>query len=121
MPRPKGSKNRKTLLKEAVVQDALAKSTDIMMCDLPKLVKYLMQKALDGDMQAAKMILDRCVPVRKSVEHIGRTAAEGVSINIRVADPKGVLIDGKATAIQHETPTNGKAAPALQVESVNPD
>lgn len=62
--RPKGSKNSLTILKEAV----LAKSEDVILEHFPKIVTAVCQKAMEGDMTAAKLIMDRILPTKKAVE-----------------------------------------------------
>lgn len=80
--RPKGSKNVITVLKEAEMKRLMSMATSHMMEHLPKLVKSLVDKANDGDMQAMKMVLDRIIPTRKAVERVGLTERPSVQINI---------------------------------------
>lgn len=94
--RPKGSKNKATLLKEAMQHKA-----DLMLTrDVPKVLKTVLQAAIAGDMQAAKMILDRAVPVggnggpsdnAKSVQIVIKnlTAPE------HATEVSGITIDGE--------------------------
>lgn len=51
--RPKGSKNRSTLLLEALDDD------------LPELLSVVKAKAVEGDMTAMRLLLDRALPTRK--------------------------------------------------------
>ena len=80
--RPAGRKNNITLLKEHEMKKALAMATSHMMEHLPKLVKTLVDKAQDGDMQAMKMIMDRVIPTRKAIEHTGSSERPMVNIQI---------------------------------------
>jgi len=53
--RPRGSKNRSTVLMESFE------------ADLPALLAVSKEKALQGDMTAMRILLDRIVPVRRQV------------------------------------------------------
>jgi hypothetical protein len=52
--KPKGARNKSTLAAEALLEGSL-----------DKICKRVEEEALNGNMQAAKMILDRFIPVRK--------------------------------------------------------
>ena len=80
--RKKGSKNKLTLLREAV----LNKQEEVILKELPKIVEVVCKKAQEGDLTAAKLILERIIPVRKQVE--GNEGAKGppvITINIEGA------------------------------------
>ncbi len=62
--RPKGVKNKSTLLQEVL----RTKSVDFMMEHLQSILEAVVVEAKKGNMQAAKMILDRAIPVKKAVE-----------------------------------------------------
>ena len=53
--RPKGSKNRGTRLVEALVDD------------IPELINVTKEKAMNGDMVAMKLLLERAFPTRKAI------------------------------------------------------
>lgn len=74
--RPKGSKNLKTIAKEQLVDTFHG----IAGQHLEAVVKVLVAKAMQGDMRAAKLLLDRVVPVQKATE--GDTARSAPTINI---------------------------------------
>jgi len=77
--RPKGAKNKKTELQEILV----SKSSELMVQNLNKVVSVVIQKAEEGDLTAAKMILDRLIPVKKAVEiNAGKLGNGGITINI---------------------------------------
>ena len=62
--RRKGSKNKATILRETMTNKTnitLSKKT-------PKVLKVVLEAAIKGDLQAAKMILDRTIPIRKATE-----------------------------------------------------
>lgn len=77
--RPKGSKNAATIFKEAVVQGA----EDIFLTNIEKITQVVCQKAAEGDLTAAKMVLDRVIPVKKAVE-FGTKDGKDLGINIVV-------------------------------------
>lgn len=57
--RPKGSKSQSILIRDKLI-DALEK-------DAVEVVKAIVKKALDGDMTAAKIIMDRLIPQQKAI------------------------------------------------------
>jgi len=59
--RKPGSKNKLSLLREAV----LNKQEEVILTELPKIVAVVCRKAQEGDLSAAKLILERIIPVRK--------------------------------------------------------
>lgn len=109
MGRPRGSRNASTLLQEAV----LSKSEDIILREFPKIVKAVVQKAKEGDMQAAKMIMDRVIPARKAIEHQQGNGNQGVTIVVQgiaqVEEGKSVLEHNldKVEYIQPEEENDG--------------
>lgn len=62
--RPKGSKNKSTLALEALRSGAV----DQIMDKLSDVITVVIKRAEGGDMQAAKMLLDRAIPVTRAVE-----------------------------------------------------
>jgi hypothetical protein len=77
--RPKGAKNAVTILKEAVLQGA----EDVFLANIEKITTVVCKKAVEGDLTAAKMVLDRVVPVKKAVE-FGTKDGKDLGINIIV-------------------------------------
>ena len=78
--RPLGSKNKTTLFKEAMKEGF----ENLLEKEGKAVFMAVVEKAKDGDMSAAKMILDRVVPVTKAVDHTidGVSGKGGVTINI---------------------------------------
>lgn len=77
--RPKGGKNRATLVQEAIKQQA----EDLLIRYLPDVVEEVIQQARKGNMVAAKMLLDRAIPVKRAVEISNKDGKEfGVKIII---------------------------------------
>ena len=77
--RPKGAKNTRTEMQNQLI-DSFAGE---MEKEFLAVVRSIVRKAKDGDMTAAKILMDRAIPARKSVEHLGvQDAAQGITINI---------------------------------------
>lgn len=77
--RPPGSKNKATLVQEAIKQEA----EDLLIKYLPLVVQEVINQASQGNMQAAKMLLDRAIPVKRAVEISGKDGKDfGVKIII---------------------------------------
>ena len=94
--RPKGVKNKLTLLKEAINSDW----EDIARRDARAVFEVLAEKAKDGDTACIKMFLDRAVPVTKAVDinatDIGKTGGITIHIEKLIAEtgnPDEVLIE----------------------------
>ena len=92
--RPKGVKNTRTEMQNALI-DAFAGGVQR---DFERVVETIVKRAIDGDMTAAKLILDRVVPARKSVEHLGPAEGQG-GINIII----GALGDDQPKRIDNNT------------------
>ncbi len=77
--RPKGSVNVRTQLQNELI-DSFAGE---MKKDFKDVLKAVIREAKNGDMSAAKILMDRAIPVRKSVEHLGvQDGMAGITINI---------------------------------------
>ena len=94
--RPKGSKNKATILREAMQN----KADKMLSAQVPKVLKVVIEAAIAGDMQAAKMVLDRAVPVQKAAE--GDSGASNKSVQITIQnltspheEDRGVTINGE--------------------------
>ncbi len=79
MGRPLGSKNASTILQEAVLNN----SEKQILEEFPKIVKAVVDKAKAGDLKAAKMLMDRVIPVRKAIEHRNTNENKGVTIIVQ--------------------------------------
>ena len=95
--RPKGAKNKTTLFKEVMkngFEDELEK-------EFHAVLRAVISKAKEGDMSAAKMLIDRAVPVTKAVDinasDLGKTGGVTIHIEKLVADTGrvGDTIDGE--------------------------
>lgn len=87
--RQKGAKNKTTLFKEAMregFENKLSVSAE-------KVFDVVVEKAIEGDMVAAKMILDRIVPVVDvDKADVGKF---NISINVNGIQPEVDVIDGE--------------------------
>lgn len=85
--RPKGVKNKTTLLKEVMAQgfDVAVKR------DFKKIVSAVITKAIDGDLTAAKLILDRVVPVSKAIDSETRGKKDGMTVTINVGSLEAAI------------------------------
>lgn len=78
--RPVGSKNKETLFKEqmqVLFEKKISK-------DFEDVLMTVVQAAKDGDMVAARMLMDRVVPVSKAVDLDELGKSKGISIEINV-------------------------------------
>jgi hypothetical protein len=93
--RKPGSKNKLTLLREAV----LNKQEEVILNELPKIVAVVCKKAAEGDLTAAKLILERIIPVRKQSDEEGgpkgpptiNITVSGTTTKVEVVQPPSVL------------------------------
>lgn len=98
-PQRKSYKHTKTLYKEFM----LKKSEKTFLKHLPKIAEVACMKALEGDISAMKLVLDRLVPVQKPTDST-KEASGSKAINI--------IINGSAT-IKSETEQE-EEAPMLE-------
>ncbi len=99
--RPPGQKNKTTIFKE-VMQLGFEKALEKK---FPELVKLVLERALKGDMKAAKMLFDRVVPVSKAID-LDNLGKQGISISIHVGEmdvknPHGI-IDGDFNVVEED-------------------
>jgi hypothetical protein len=76
------------------------KADKMLSAQVPAVLKVVIDAAKDGDMQAAKMILDRAVPVQKATEGDGNAGNNTVQITIQnltapEEETPGVTINGE--------------------------
>lgn len=99
--RPKGAKNKDTVFKELMSN----KFQGIAEKEIQKTFKILFEKAHEGDMKAIKLIMDRVVPMTKSVD-LDDLDKKGLTINISVGN-------------MEDSPINGEVIEDAQYEEVN--
>ena len=100
--RPKGSKNALTEIQNELIREF----ADELNKDFKKVIRKVVKEAVNGDMTAAKMLLDRAIPARKAVEHYGAHDSVG-GINIIIsgtghvaAQPTNSPVEGEFTEIE---------------------
>ena len=86
--RPPGRRNNKTLMKEEVIRDITQRAQNYLIHEVEAVLRAVVEKAKSGDMTAAKLVLERAIPARRSVDETtaGKTA---IQINIVGADDHG--------------------------------
>ena len=80
--RPKGAKNKTTLFKE-VIRDGFERA---MERDAQKVIKAVIEKAILGDMTAAKLLLDRILPTTKAIDLDDLENSKGFSISVNIGN-----------------------------------
>ena len=95
--RPKGSKNKKTLLREELFSQCLKEAELIIVSELRPIIKALVRKAKEGDVAAAKVLLDRCIPARKAIDKT-ETTSNTWEFRVVAVEPEKV-IEGQAHTI----------------------
>ena len=94
--RPMGSKNKVTLLKEAILQQAEEK----VMQEFMTIVDTTIKLANSGDTTCLKILWDRVLPAKRAIDDDnGKTDKLNVTINISGMETKGVqdvqIIEGE--------------------------
>lgn len=100
MGRPKGSKNRLTLLREAVIADA----EEIVLENWEKIVRTTVLLAEAGDTTALKILWDRMIPSRKAVDNDNLDRKDfGIKIVVQGMELKPTaIVDGDYEEIEGE-------------------
>lgn len=97
--RPVGRKSKSVIIRDQLI-NALEK-------DAVEVVKAIVKKALEGDMQAAKIIMDRLIPQQKAVQH-GEEGMRQPVVNIVIGSvsesdgTKGNILDVTPVKISSE-------------------
>ena len=99
--RPKGGKNRLTLLREAVKHNA----ETLVLEEFEKVVKATLDLAKEGDSTALKIVWDRIMPSKRAIEEKtdGKDDKLNISITIEGMEVKSVggePLDGEFTEIE---------------------
>jgi len=90
--RPPGAKNRKTMAKEQAIDRCIREASAYMCLEALDIVKAMAAKAKKGDTTAAKLILDRVIPARRSIDELPDKHPV-IEINITQAEiPNGYTI-----------------------------
>ena len=105
--RPPGAKNKLTLLKESEKKKALALCEGHIFQYAPKIVVAMCKKALEGDVKAAALIMNRVYPEMRQVDK-QLQGINGITININKEQPS----DGKEDGSRQGQAIDGRADPA---------
>jgi len=92
--RPKGMKNKATIFKE-VIREGFEKR---LLKDGMRVIDAVVEQAIEGNMQAAKLLLDRILPTTKSIDLEELEKRHGVKIQINVGSlekDKGEVLEGE--------------------------
>lgn len=102
--RPKGSKNKLTLLREAVLESA----EDIVLSNFEDIVRSTVELAKQGDATALKIVWDRIIPSKRAIED-KKEGSDKLNITINVeamsvreigGEPvKTKVVDGEFTEV----------------------
>jgi hypothetical protein len=106
--RPFGSVNKETLLRQALAE----KSEGVILRHFPKIVKAVCDRAEKGDMRAAKMIMDRIIPVRRATDQDGERENKGITIVVQAATKIAALSE-KVIEVTTEK-LNGEEVTAIE-------
>lgn len=98
--RPKGSKNRLTQMQNELIEQFAGE----MNKEFKAILKTIVQEAKNGDMGAARLLMDRAIPARKAVEHYGSNESGGIVINVSGLDSiiKEEPVEAEYQEIHHE-------------------
>jgi len=99
--RPKGCKNRSTLVKEAI----RGGFDDLMMKSAQKVFEAVVDEAINNkNMTAAKLIMDRVLPTSKAIDLEALEKSQGLSISINVGSLEKQLepLDADVVVVEDE-------------------
>ena len=98
--RPKGAKNKTTLFKEAMRNGF----ESLLETEGEKVFRAVVDKALDGDMTAAKLIMDRVMPV---ADVTGAKASGNMQVVINVdsmtTEPTITVMEPEGSSALHDS------------------
>ena len=95
--RPKGSKNKLTILREAV----LANAENIVLENWEDLVKCTVALAKAGDPTALKILWDRVIPAKRAIEEKSKEDKLNITINVNGMEV-GEVFDAEATVVEDD-------------------
>ncbi len=108
--RPIGSVNKETLLRQALAE----KSEGVILRHFPKIVKAVCDRAEKGDMRAAKMIMDRIIPVRRATDQDGERENKGITIVVQGTSNLAAMKDRVIIATTEKV--NGEQSQTIERE-----
>jgi hypothetical protein len=104
--KPKGTKNRTTLLKQVV----LANAETLVLSEFEEIVKATLELAKQGDSTCLKIIWDRIIPSKRAIdEKEGKDDSLNISITIEGMEVKNVggePLDAEFTEVDNDTPNS---------------
>ena len=80
--RPKGTKNKLTLMQNELIDQFAGE----MNKEFKAIIQTIIKEAKKGDMTAARLLMDRAIPARKAVEHYGAKESSNIVINVQGLD-----------------------------------
>jgi hypothetical protein len=97
--RPKGSKNKLTLLREAILMDA----EEIVLSNWESVVRKTLDMAEQGDSTALKILWDRVIPSKRAID-TSKTRDDKMNITINVSglEVKSVMAEDDEDIIEAE-------------------
>ena len=114
--RPPGSRNKSTLMKEAQVSKIVRGAQNYILTELLDVLKAMAQKAKEGDVAAAKLILDRAIPARRAIDEMPKTNL-GIQINITPSEVTHEEADLQSECESHGQASEGRKG--LQVVTID--
>jgi len=95
--RPKGVKNKATLVKEAI----RGNFDDLLVAKGKKMLEVIMDEVIENrNMQAAKLIMDRALPTSKAIDLEQLEKSKGLTISINVGALEKVVAEQDAVVIE---------------------
>ena len=110
--RKKGSKNRLTLYREAV----LMKQEKKLLKNLPEILDVVIKKAKEGDMTATKLFLDRVIAAKKVAEENDENKGPP-TINIVIQGAKAKATMGRVVEADFERITDDDEEVDIEADS----
>lgn len=90
--RPKGSKNRTTLLRQAIEGDMV----DRLSTDAIDILEVAIELAKKGDTACIKILMDRLLPARKAADEDTKSGVSGINIVVQnMSKDSTTTIDGE--------------------------
>lgn len=90
--RPKGSKNRTTLLRQAIEGDMV----DRLATDAIDILEVAIELAKKGDTACIKILMDRLLPSRKAADEDTKSGVSGINIVVQnMSKDTATTIEGK--------------------------
>ena len=92
MPRGRkpGVRNTATLMREQTLNRLLSRAQGYLVHELEAVLRTVVTKAIDGDMTAAKLVMQYSLPAQRSLDGMSKQA---IQINIVSANPELEVID----------------------------